>query len=362
MSERSWYKGSRFSFGVFILFLAAGTALAQKPILTDEFDRLLVTGDTQVGDVIGKIELIVPNPEPITWSLVAPVPGGDPRHYLREGQLDATTIVDIDPQTAEIRLKRRPEEFPGNYYAEVRASNEDGFMEEVLIVIALKERPKEENALDIFTQRVEAGPMYFFGTATVDPDKIGYAAKVATALLSKDRKGSGMISKCLEPRHVVMTIFKTYEERNTAIGFYMYDGELGLQTQDLEDEEIIPDYLKLGGPRNLRRDASVEEITHLIHDGGIKEAYPGVQTRLEHATRVAVERGFYRPQDGLPADSYPEEYLAFGLDILYGVRGHQTFDGKPLTPENLPVIDPELTDILTFLFPSREEFFREMGW
>jgi hypothetical protein len=135
-----------------------------------------------------------------------------------------------------------------------------------------------------------------------------------------------------------------------------------LRTQDLEDEEIIPDYLRLGGPRNLRRDASVEEITHLIHRGGIVEAYPGVQKRLEHATQAAVERGFYRPQDGLPADSYPDEYLAFGLDILYGVRGRQTYDGLPLTPENLGTIDPELYDILTFLFPSREEFFKEMGW
>jgi len=33
-----------------------------------------------------------------------------------------------------------------------------------------------------------------------------------------------------------------------------------------------------------------------------------------------------------------------------------------LTPENLKIIDPELYDILSFLFPSREEFFMEMGW
>jgi len=25
-------------------------------------------------------------------------------------------------------------------------------------------------------------------------------------------------------------------------------------------------------------------------------------------------------------------------------------------------IDPELYEILSFLFPSREEFFKEMGW
>jgi len=142
----------------------------------------------------------------------------------------------------------------------------------------------------------------------------------------------------------------------------MHRRSLGIRTQDLEDEEIIPDYLRLGGPRNLRRDASVEEITHLIHSGGIIPAYPEVQKRLEKATAVAIERKFYNPQPGLPAGSFSHEYLAFGLDIFYGVRSHRSFEGTPLTPENLKTIDPELFEILSFLFPSREEFFKEMGW
>ena len=163
---------------------------AQKPILTDEFDRFLVTKETDIGDVLGKIELVVPNEKKITWSLVPPVPGGDRRHYLKEGQLDATKIVEIDANTAEIRLKKRPAEYPAHYYAEVRATNEDG----------------------------------------------------------------------------------------------------------------------------------------------------------------------------LPVDDYPDEYLAFGLDIYYGVRSHRSYNGMPLIPENLKIIDPELYDILSFLFPTREEFFKQMGW
>ncbi len=91
-------------------------------------------------------------------------------------------------------------------------------------------------------------------------------------------------------------------------------------------------------------------------------AYPEVQARLEEATRAAVERGFYRPQDGLPEDSYADEYLAYGLDIFYGARQRRSFNGMQLTPENLEIIDPELFEILSFLFPTREEFFQEMGW
>lgn len=372
--------------GLSLLVLLSGCARNREPdppVVTDEFDRFLVTRETRVGDVIGRIELIFPNRNKITWSLIPPVPGGDRRKYLKEGQLDATEIVEIDPRTAEIRLKAHPTRYPAHYYAEVRASNVDGFMEQVLITIAMEEVPKREHALDIFTQRAEGSGVGFYATAGVDPRKLEYAAKVAESLLLKDRKGPGKITQALKRKRLVMTLFKTFEERNTAIGFYMHENDLGIRTQDLQDEEIVPDYLRLGGPANLRRDASVEEITHLIHDGGIMEAYPEVQERLEKATYTAVRRGLFRPWDGLPADSFSQEYLAIGLDIYYGVfqdkvsKGRtQDEYGNPIQPafrltvnndvlmsaENLKKYDPELYEIVSFLFPSREEFFRQMGW
>ena len=206
---------------------------AQKPIVTNEFDRGLVTKATKIGEVIGiyshnnKIELMFPNPKKITWSLVPPVPGGDRRNYLKEGQLDATKIVEIDSETAEIRLKAYPTSYPAHYYAEVRATNEDGFMEQVLIIIALEETPKQENALDIFTQRRKGGGMGFYATERVDPKKIEYAAQVADALLSKDRRGSGKITEYVKEGNSVMTLFYTFEERNTSIGFYIHRRSLG---------------------------------------------------------------------------------------------------------------------------------------
>ena len=351
-----------FAIAVPVDVLSGGLGFAQKPVVTDEFDRFLVTKATDVGDVVGKIELVFPNPKKITWSLVPPVPGGDRRNYLRDGQLDATEIVEIDPDTAELTLKAQPAAYPAHYYAEVRATNEDGFMEQVLIIIALEERPRQEDVLDIFTQRIETSAVTFWATESVDPEKIEYAAKVAEALLLKDRNGSGKITEYVKQRSAIMTLFKTFEERNTAISFYMHRRSLGLRTQDLEDEEIIPDYLRLGGPEGVRRDASVEEITHLIHRGGIMKAYPEVQERLEKATQAAIDRGFYRPHDGLPADSFSDEYLAWGLDIFYGAHRRHSYNGGALTPENLAKLDPELYEILSFLFPTREEFLNEMGW
>lgn len=366
-----------------ILSGCTGKKTLDPPVVTDEFDRFLVTKATQIGDVIGQIELVFPNSKKVAWSLIPPVPGGDRRHYLKEGQLDATEIVEIDADTAEIRLKAYPSSYTAHYYAEVRATNEDGFMEQVLIIIVLEETPKREHALDIFTQRIEGSGMSFYATADVDPRKIEYAAKVAEALLSKDRKGSGKITHYLKQKNRVMTLFKTFEERNTSIGFYMFRRSLGIRTQDLEDEEIIPDYLRLGGPANLRRDASVEEITHLIHEGGIMQAYPEVQERLEKATQNAINWKFFRPWDGLPADSFSHEYLAIGLDIYYGVHQNRLYmgriqdeNGNPIQPafrlsldndvlmtdENLKKYDPELYEIVSFLFPTRKEFFKEMEW
>lgn len=351
------------------------------PILTDEFDTVLVTKETQINEVVGQIEPVFPNSKKITWSLVSPVPGGDRRNYLREGQLDATEIVEIDVNSGELRLKSHPAEYPAHYYAEVRATNEDGFMEQVLIVIALENQPTKEHALDIFTQRIQTTGLGFYATETVAREKIEHAANVADALLLKDRNGSGKVTEFLKEKNAIMTIFKSFEERNTAIGYYMFARDFN--SQDLQDEEIIPDYVPLGGPVDMRRDASIEEITHLIHGGGIMEAYPEVQERLEKATQSAIVRKFFRPWDGLPAASFSHEYLTIGLEIYYGSRQHRSYMGRiknrdgsprqpafrlsvnndvPLTAENLKKHDRELYEVVAFLFPTRDEFFAEMGW
>ncbi|MSR02743.1 MAG: hypothetical protein EXR94_08395 [Gemmatimonadetes bacterium] len=367
-----------------LLALAIGSQPNPKPrppVLTDEFDLFLVTAATEAGAVVGRIQPVFPNDKPIRWSLIKPVPGGDPRGYLRGGQLDATTIVTIDSATGVLRLVRHPDRYPQTLYAEVRATNDDGFMEQVLIIVALAEAPRREQALDIFPKRSQVHGIRFLATAGVDPAKIGHATKVAKALLSKDLKGSGRIVAALKKQERMMTLFMTFEERNTAVGFQMFAGDY--DAQDLEDEEIIPDYFRLGGPDTLRRDASVEEITHLIHGAGIVTAYPKIQQRLERATQAAIDRKFFRPWDGLPADSFSHEYLTIGLEIVYGGRQRSRYMGRIiaaggspqqpsfrlsldndrlLTAENLRRYDRELYEIVRFLFPTKEEFFAEMGW
>ena len=64
------------------------------------------------------------------------------------------------------------------------------------------------------------------------------------------------------------------------------------------------------------------------------QAYPELQERLEGACVAAIERGFYRPQDGLPEDSFSDEYLAYGLDIFYPGGASDVGRGKP--PATVP--------------------------
>lgn len=363
------------------ILITGQIALAEAPILTDEFDAFLVTRATPIGEVVGAIRPVFPNDKEITWSLVKPVPGGDRRNYLKAGQADATEIVSINPETGDLSLIKSPDAYPKEFYAEVRATNEDGFMEQVLIIIAREDTPKAENALDMFTQRREASGLRFYATESVDTTKIDHAARIANALLVKDRADGGTITKHVVDAEASMVIFKNFEERNTAVEFYMFADDFN--GQDLQDEEIIPDYFRLGGPEDLRRDASIEEITHLIHTGGIIPAYPEFQSRLEQATQAAIDRKLFRPWDGLPADSFSHEYLTIGLEIYYGGRQHHTTmgrttndDGSPrqpafrlstgndvlMTAENLRIYDPELYEIVEFLFPTKAEFWAAMGW
>ena len=160
---------------LFLILCFSTRILAEKPIVTDEFDRILITPSNIKGDVLGKIELVTPNALETSWSLVKPKPYGDRRRYLRPGQHDATEVVGIDSKTGEIIFEQQPKVMPGEYYAEVRASNSDGWMEQVLIVIALPMFPPLENALDIFTQRYTNGAIGFYATGGVAAEKVQYA-------------------------------------------------------------------------------------------------------------------------------------------------------------------------------------------
>ncbi len=49
-----------------LLIGCGGKKIFDPPVVTDEFDRFLVTKRTQIGDIIGQVELVFPNSKKIT--------------------------------------------------------------------------------------------------------------------------------------------------------------------------------------------------------------------------------------------------------------------------------------------------------
>ncbi len=110
-----------------------------------------------------------------------------------------------------------------------------------------------------------------------------------------------------------------------ARAFAMYDiiGESELALQDLYATEspVEGDYVYLHNEAEpggfFTRDASYEEIMHLVHAKGIEGALPGYHAAIEKAEQRAVDAGIYKY--GSPA---PHEYIISGFDIYFGLWDH----------------------------------------
>jgi len=72
------------------------------------------------------------------------------------------------------------------------------------------------------------------------------------------------------------------------------------------------------------RDASYEEIMHLVHAKGIDDAMPGYAEAIAKAEKLATDAGIYRY-----GRTSPHEYIITGFDLYYGLWDHNPQgDGK----------------------------------
>jgi RTX calcium-binding nonapeptide repeat (4 copies) len=102
------------------------------------------------------------------------------------------------------------------------------------------------------------------------------------------------------------------------------------------------------------RDASYEEIMHLVHDKGLKDVLPEFHQEIAAAEKAAVKAGIYLY--GRPA---PEEYIITGFDIYFGLWEHNPQgDGKSFgheypfhTREEMKAGDPALYELVEKFWP-----------
>jgi len=117
------------------------------------------------------------------------------------------------------------------------------------------------------------------------------------------------------------------------------------------------EYVHNGAPEGefFSRDASYEEIMHLVHGKGIEEELPDYHEAIVKAERRAIDADIYHYGD--PA---PHEYIITGFDIYFGLWDHNPQgDGTSFgdeypfhTKEEMRAGDPALYDLVEGFWPE----------
>ena len=139
-------------------------------------------------------------------------------------------------------------------------------------------------------------------------------------------------------------------------------GKVDLFFQDLYASESVVegsrDYVN-----NTLRDATLEEVFHLVHGAGIQPTLPAFHSRITAATNAAIAAGIYDPPPTreLPRADRPFEYIISIIDVYYGMWAHDrngdSFGGEYRynTRAEIEAGDPAgVAAMLAFLPPQLE--------
>jgi len=154
-------------------------------------------------------------------------------------------------------------------------------------------------------------------------------------------------------------IYTDTEENSFAMRPILRDSKLRIQDLYATESPVEGSYEYIhnkGRPgRRYTRDASYEEIMHLVHDKGLEDVLPEYHQEIVEAEKAAIEAGIYRY--GRPA---PHEYIITGFDIYFGLWDHNPQgDGKSFgdeypfhTKEEMKEGDPALYDLVEKFWPK----------
>jgi hypothetical protein len=149
------------------------------------------------------------------------------------------------------------------------------------------------------------------------------------------------------------------EIKSFAMRPILRDSELRLQDLYATESPVEGSYEyihnKARPGRRFTRDASYEEIMHLVHAKGLEDVLPEYHQEIVEAEKAAVKAGIYRY--GRLA---PHEYIITGFDIYFGLWDHNPQgDGKSFgdeyeyhTKEEMKAGDPALYDLVEKFWPK----------
>jgi hypothetical protein len=198
---------------------------------------------------------------------------------------------------------------------------------------------------DVFTKYTKiiapnGKPIHILAQAGWTDDQIKKGRNVLQFILT-DYPGSeygsdkSMIANAMADRKATMVFFNTEPDLREAMR-----GPLSrvtdLSMQDLRANENpaegIEDYLN-----HITRDASFEEIWHLVHDYGIKVTQPEMLAEMQKANDAAAEKGWRAWPEDEPQE-HPNEYVGVLIDNYYDlwtVRPKK-YEGRDISPEDVP--------------------------
>lgn len=144
-----------------------------------------------------------------------------------------------------------------------------------------------------------------------------------------------VIANAMADRKATMVFFNTEPDLRKAFRGPLR-GATDLSMQDLRANECPAegddDYMN-----HITRDASFEEIWHLVHDYGVKQVHPEMITEMRKANIAAEKSGWRGWPDDEP-DEHPNEYVGVLIDNYYDlwtVRP-KLYEGRDIAPEDVP--------------------------
>lgn len=143
-----------------------------------------------------------------------------------------------------------------------------------------------------------------------------------------------IVSNTMADNRATLTLFNTEPDMREAFRGPLRQVDLGMQ--DLRANECPieghEDYMA-----HRTRDASFEEVLHMVHDYGIKPALPEMQLDLIRITDAAIEGGFWggRQDD---RENEPNEYFAAIYDNYLDLwtTPPTVYEGRPIEAGRIP--------------------------
>ena len=351
-----------------ILGLKTKSGSNDTNIVLPAFTKIEFDSSISANDVLGNIKLINLKNENLTYAIAVANPDFDEGQPVGPGNEEyLPNILKIDTITGEIKAGSNIAGSNGMIEAMVTVTDSSGEDYDTFIQLANESITNTDYTTVLPGSYYTNGITINFGNDLNNIDvnasgktKIEYVSDLINKLLEKDKSGDGLIIKALEKNQPHLVNFNSLADLESNEGsayFYAIPN-----SQDLQADEIFPNANSNNGADTIsaNRDASVEEIVHMIHNYGITYARPDLQVKLDTLTQKALDAGKLDWDDNheLPRTDLDDEYLADCVEAFYNLKAGSGYvkAGVGLDPgsnrDDLKAFDLEMHDLIAEIFPD----------